>query len=141
LTPFSRPARFGQDRRIRRRSEYLRVQAGARRVVTAHFVMLALVGVVDPENAQSPATGPCRLGIVTSKKIGGAVQRNRVKRLCRECFRLWPDFLPAGVDLVVIAKEGSPSLGLADVRGEWESARSRLAKNARDPKRPRPPPP
>lgn len=70
--------------------------------------------------------GPSRLGIVVTKKIGNAVARNRVKRVCRECFRLWPDFVPEGIDLVVIAKEGAPELGLAAVRAEWERARKKV---------------
>lgn len=67
-----------------------------------------------------------RLGIVVSKRVGHAVARNRVKRLCREAFRLWPDFVPNGIDLVVIAREGASELGLADVKREWERARPRL---------------
>ncbi|MFO0676639.1 MAG: ribonuclease P protein component [Polyangiaceae bacterium] len=125
---------FGKDRRLRKRPEFLRVQGSARRVVTAHFVLLATL-TEDPARGASPA----RLGVVTSKKIGGAVQRNRVKRLCRECFRLWPDFLPPGTELVVIAKEGSPELVLSDVRREWESVRSRLVKASREPRAPRSP--
>ena len=73
---------------------------------------------------------PARLGIVTTRKIGNAVQRNRIKRVCRECFRLWPDFLPDGVDLVVIARAGAHELGLAEVRGEWTRAHRPLLKRA-----------
>ena len=73
---------------------------------------------------------PSRLGVVVTRKIGGAVQRNRIKRLCRECFRLWPDFVPNGIDLVVIARDGAHELGLADVRGEWERAHRALQKRA-----------
>lgn len=69
---------------------------------------------------------PARLGIAATKKIGNAVARNRIKRLCRECFRLWPDFLPNGIDLVVIARDGADTLTLAQVRDEWARARSTL---------------
>ena len=55
-----------------------------------------------------------------------AVVRNRIKRLCRETFRLAPDLLPKNIDLVVIAKEGAGTLGLRDVQGEWARAEAKL---------------
>jgi len=73
---------------------------------------------------------PARLGLVVSRKIGGAVQRNRVKRLCRECFRAWPDLVPPGVDLVVIARPGAEGLALSAVRSEWQGVASLLKKRA-----------
>ena len=66
------------------------------------------------------------MGLVVSRAIGSAVRRNRVKRLCRECFRL-SSWLPDGVDLVVIARAGAPELGLEDVRAEWRAV-ARLLK-------------
>ena len=112
-------AAFGRDRRIRKRADFLRVQSQGQRASTPHFTLLV---------ASAAAGGPSRLGIVVTKKIGNAVARNRVKRVCRECFRLWPDFVPEGIDLVVIAKEGAPELGLAQVREEWTRARAVVLK-------------
>ena len=62
---------------------------------------------------------PSRIGVVVTRKVGNAVARNRIKRVCRECFRQWPDLLPPGVDLVVIARQGADALGLAEARAEW----------------------
>jgi len=45
-----------------------------------------------------------RLGLSVSRKVGGAVQRNRWKRLLREAFRLVAVELPQGIDLVVIPR-------------------------------------
>jgi ribonuclease P protein component len=112
---------FGPDRRLRSHAEFVRAQRLGRRVGTAHFTLLVCA-------QGTPA--PPRLGIVTARKIGGAVQRNRVKRLCRECFRGWPDLLPPGVDLVVIARQGSHELGLADVQAEWRAVDALLKKRA-----------
>jgi ribonuclease P protein component len=73
--------------------------------------------------------GSCaRLGIVVTKKIGNSPQRNRIKRLCRECFRTWPELVPDGIDLVVIARNGAAELALDDVRAEWSRARPALLK-------------
>lgn len=66
------------------------------------------------------------MGVVATKKVGDATMRNRIKRLCRECFRLWPDFVPNGIDLVVIAREGADQLVLSQVREQWTKARPSL---------------
>jgi ribonuclease P protein component len=68
--------------------------------------------------------------LIVSRKVGTAVRRNRIKRLCRECFRRWPDLLPEGVDLVVVAREGAHELALADVEAEWRAVAGLLKKRA-----------
>jgi ribonuclease P protein component len=110
------------DRRLRKHGEFVLAQRSGRRVGTPHFTLLVA--------AQPPPPRPARLGMVVARRVGSAVRRNRVKRLCRECFRLLPELLPDGVDLVVIAREGAPELGLADVRAEWRAVASLLKKRA-----------
>ncbi len=115
---------FGRDRRVRKRREFVHTQGEARRVTTRHYVLLVAAREVrpprNPREASKTAPGPARLGVVVTKKVGNAPARNRVKRVCRECFRQWPDWLPNGVDLVVIARLGAEALGLAEVRAEWK---------------------
>ncbi len=118
---------LGPDRRLRKHAEFVRSQRGGRRVGTKHFTLL-----VAPQASPRPEGPPgvARIGLVVARKIGGAVQRNRVKRLCRELFRTSPDLLPAGVDLVVIAREGAATLDLAALRAEWFGVQALLGKRA-----------
>jgi ribonuclease P protein component len=112
--------RFGPERRVRKRPEFLQIQARGRRIPTKDFVL-----IVAP--AEEPSSLP-RLGITASKRVGNSVQRNRVKRVIRAAFRQLPKLLPPGFDLVVICKGPPTQIDLDTVVQQWRGAEKRLNK-------------
>src|SRR5438552_330969 len=103
---------FRPSERLRKRSEFLRVQRQGRKLGTPNFLLFLLDG--PGERA--------RLGVTVSKKVGGAVQRNRIKRLVREVFRRNSSLFPAGKDLVVVAKRTALGLDYAGLLTELRQA-------------------
>ena len=94
--------RFLKKYRIRRRAEFQRIYR--RRCSAA-------TGAIVVHGCRSDLPYP-RIGLTVSRKVGGAVVRNRWKRLLREAFRLCRKQLPDGVDLVVTVRgEAEPTLG------------------------------
>lgn len=78
-----------------------------------------------------------RLGVTASRKVAGAVGRNRIKRLVREAFRLTADRQPTGMDINVIAHKGADSLKLCDVQTILRDAYSEMTQAAGPGSRPR----
>src|SRR5207253_3460141 len=100
------PLTFPQSRRMKTPAEFERAYARKRSASDGVLVVYACEnGLPHP-----------RLGCSVSKKVGGAVVRNRYKRLFREAFRLDQYELPAGADYVVIPRSGrqpTPEVGPA----------------------------
>jgi ribonuclease P protein component len=71
--------------------------------------------------ALPPGTGP-RLGVIASRAVGGAVARNRARRLLRETFRLHQHELRAPVALVLIARPSLAGRSLAAVERDFLAA-------------------
>lgn len=71
--------------------------------------------------------GVRRLGIAVNRKVGGAVKRNRIKRLVREFFRLHKEQLPASSDMLFVARPGSVALSYATLCEELLGLFQRLS--------------
>lgn len=62
-----------------------------------------------------------RMAVVASKKIGNAVQRNRVRRRVKELFRRNKDLLTTPVDMIVVTKKGVQDATWEDMRTQYLS--------------------
>jgi len=71
--------------------------------------------------------GSGRVGITVSRKVGGAVVRNRVKRWIRECYRRRHPEFPAQVDVVVVARPAAAEAGHDGICRELAALARRLA--------------
>jgi ribonuclease P protein component len=101
--------------RLRRRADFLRVQRAGRKHHTRHF--LVFVARAEPTAAGLP---PARFGVTVTRKVGGAVARNRIKRLVRELFRRNAPRFPPGLDIVWVAKHDAAEIGYAAVEADFE---------------------
>lgn len=117
-----RDERFAKSRRVLKRADFLRVQRqgiGARG--RSYVVVVRRRG--DPD--------PARLGVVASRKVGGAVARNRGKRLVREWFRRRSEPVPAGIDVVVILRLGAAELAFEAACSELEATLAKALRRRR----------
>ncbi len=99
---------FKKKERIHRRGDFLRILPMGKKFQTDHFQIR-----ITPNRLVYS-----RLGISVGKRVGTAVQRNRVKRRVREYFRLNKGFLLESSDFVVIAKEGAADLKFCQISQE-----------------------
>jgi ribonuclease P protein component len=104
----ARPSTRG---RLSRSAEFERVYRQGRSIANRHLVLYTF---------PNPAAQRPRLGLSVSRKVGGAVQRNRAKRLLREAFAHAESELEPGQDMVVVARPPLDELaereGLAGVQ-------------------------
>ena len=121
------------SRRLRTQHHFRAVYQRGRRAAGAWLTVV----VLGPRSSQAPTNdrgdrtdrggtahrapverSNVRLGVSVSKDHGGAVRRNKLKRLLREAFRLERHGLPPGVDLVLIPRQRPDDFPLAALREE-----------------------
>jgi ribonuclease P protein component len=105
--------RFNRRERLRKRIDFKRVEkVKIARLVTRHLIIIA----APNEHRHT------RIGITASRKIGGAVRRNRVKRLLREIYRKHKTSFPQSHDLILIAKNDMTDIAYHDLVDEIMNA-------------------
>jgi ribonuclease P protein component len=112
-----RTLRFSKTKRLILPSEFDRVREEGRTTRGASLML----GVLETNGGST-----FRAGFVTSKRIGNAVVRNRVRRRLREIVRKHQLRLPRNIWVVTIARPGAARATFAELEDEW----LRLARRA-----------
>jgi ribonuclease P protein component len=110
---------MAKRRRLSRSGEFDRVYRDGSSHATRYLVLYSFP-------RKNEETGDVRLGVSVSRKVGGSVDRNKVKRSLREAFWELSDRLPEGHDFVAVARSEIGELierdGTAGVRASLEEA-------------------
>ena len=101
---------FPASRRLKLSREFARVRSEGRTVRGG----LLFLGVLDLGDASE-----FRIGLVTSKRIGGAVVRNRLRRRLREIVRRHQHEIQKGVWLVVVTRPAAAGAEFGALEAEW----------------------
>ena len=103
--------------RLRQRADFLAAAAGSKSTAAA-FVLQA---------RKRGDSGPPRFGFTVSKKVGNAVQRNRVRRRLREVVRLsGSNRIRAGHDYVLVGRRAALKVPFARIAEDFEGALRRV---------------
>jgi len=108
---------FGKAGRIRKSEEYRALSINGHRFYSDFFIIIY-------KKNRLPVS---RLGITVSKKVGNAVNRNRIKRVLREFFRLNRDILPDRLDINVIARKSCGKQTRTAIRDNFENSLKSIA--------------
>jgi len=120
--------RFGRDRRLRNSGDFARLKEQGRRLAVG---CLALNWVSVPSVPDAwPGT---RVGIITSRKVGNAVGRNRARRLLREAFRRHQHQFTGPHELVLVARASIAGMSYAGVERDLLEALRRARVLAANP--------
>lgn len=109
--------------RLRSRPDYLAAAKGIR-IVRPGFVLQA--------RRRNEPTGAARFGFTATRKLGGAVTRNRVRRRLKAIASIAAPTAPEGHDLVLIGRRGAINRDFAAMVSELGSALEQAARSEPD---------
>ena len=113
--------------RLSRSGDFDRVYREGRSHSNRYFVLYAFPREDADAGAEAEGDGDAlRLGLSVSRKVGGAVERNSVKRAIREGFWALADGLPQGFDFVIVARADAAGLVERDGTAGVETALTEL---------------
>lgn len=105
--------RFPKEARLRRGFEFARVKNEGRALHGKFFILSVLTKDLPP--------AALRVGLITSRRVGGAVVRNRVRRRLREIVRQARPQVREGVWLVLIARHTAARATYQELQSEWSA--------------------
>lgn len=118
--------RLRAEQRLRRQADFRHVREHGRRYNSGVFVLWSAPRSQPSTAITSPDFGQPvvpRLGVVASRSaVGNAVQRNRAKRRLREVYRHHQALVPAGCDVLLVARSGLNRLEYAEIEGKFVDA-------------------
>src|SRR5688500_4554582 len=106
------PLSFGPEKRLQQSAEFARLKSEGQRLAKGSL----LANWIEEAGREGQ---PRRLGVVTPKSVGSAVDRARARRLMREAFRLNQNRLKQPLTLVLVARQSIVGNGLAEVQRDF----------------------
>jgi ribonuclease P protein component len=126
IAPQNAKKKFPKSRRLLRHADFDRVYKKGRRHFATHMTVFYLRRETDEPQADP---SQLRIGFTVRKVLGGAVQRNRMKRRLREAVRLQAIQPPAGVDVVINPKASLSTADFAELKEEIAKAFQAIQKS------------